>query len=65
MRKFLVLAVSHVLAAAAGFALGIYALPILTAPTAPTAAEVASQTKQATYTGQFRRDLKDSDLLHW
>ena len=65
MRKVLVLAVSYVLAAAAGFALGIYALPILTAPTAPTAAEVASQTKQATYTGQFRRDLKDSDLLHW
>lgn len=65
MRRVLVLAVSHVLAAAAGFALGIYALPILTAPAAPSAAEVASQAGQATYTGQFRRDLKDSDPLHW
>ena len=65
MMKRLLLIASHVLAAAAGFALGIYALPILTAPAAPSAAEVASQSGQATYTGQFRRDLKDSDLLHW
>ena len=65
MTKRLLLIASHVLAAAAGFALGIYALPILTAPAAPSAAEVASQSSQASYTGQFRRDLKDSDLLHW
>ena len=65
MTKSLLLIASHVLAVAAGFGLGIYALPILTAPTAPSAAEVASQTNRATYTGQFRRDLKDSDLLHW
>ena len=65
MKKRLLLIASHVLAVAAGFALGIYALPILTAPAAPSAAEVASQTGQAIYTGQFRRDLKDSDLLHW
>ena len=65
MMKRLLLIASHVLAAAAGFALGIYALPILTAPAAPSAAEVASQSSQASYTGQFRRDLKDSDLLHW
>lgn len=65
MKKVLLLAVSHVLAAAAGFALGIYALPILTAPAAPSAAEVAAQTGQAAYTGQFRRNLKGSDLLHW
>ena len=65
MRRVLFLAVSHVLAAAAGFALGVYSLPILTAPAAPSAAEVASQTGQATYTGRFRRDLKGSDVLHW
>lgn len=47
-----------------GFALGIYALPILIAPAAPSA-EVASQAGQAAYTGQFRRDLKGSDFLHW
>lgn len=65
MRKTLILVVSHVIAAAIGFALGIYALPILTAPDAPSTDEVASQSDQALYTGQFRRDLKDSDLLHW
>lgn len=64
MKRVLFLAVSHLLAAAAGFALGIYALPILIAPAAPSA-EAAAQTGQAAYTGQFRRDLKDSDFLHW
>jgi hypothetical protein len=65
MKKTFLLAVSHLFAVAVGFAVGVYALPILTAPAAPSAAEVASQADQATYTGRFRRDLKDSDLLHW
>jgi hypothetical protein len=65
MKKTLLLVLSHLLALAAGFVLGIYALPILTAPAAPTAADVAAQAGKATFTGQFRRDLKDSDLLHW
>lgn len=65
MKKSLLLIASHVLAVAVGFALGIYALPILTAPPAPSTAEIASQTNKATFTGQFRRDLKDSDLIHW
>ena len=64
MKKFLLI-VSHLVAAAIGFALGIYALPILIAPAAPTQAEVASQAASARYTGQFRRGLKDSDALHW
>jgi len=64
MRKPL-LVVSHVLFAAAGFAAGIYVLPILTAPPAPTAADVATAATQAEFKGQFRRDLRDSDLLHW
>ena len=64
MRKLLLL-VSHALALVLGFALGIYLLPVLTAPKAPTASEVAAAAGQASYSGQFRRDLKDSDLLHW
>jgi hypothetical protein len=63
--KKLVLVLSHLVAIAIGFAGGIYALPILIAPAAPTAAEVASQATSARYTGEFRRDLKDSDALHW
>ena len=65
MKKLLFLIASHALAVGLGFALGIYALPILTAPSAPTASEAASAASQAAYTGEFRRDLKDSDLLHW
>ena len=63
--KTLLLVASHLVVLAIGFALGIYALPILIAPAAPTKAEVAAQAVTARYTGQFRRDLKDSDALHW
>ena len=65
MKKVLSLALSHAAALVVGFALGIYVLPILTAPAAPTAAEVSSAASQAVYTGRFRRDLKDSDPLHY
>lgn len=64
MKRLLLLA-SHVLALAVGFALGIYALPILIAPEAPSNAQVQAQAGTAKYQGQFRRDLKDSDALHW
>lgn len=64
MRKPL-LVVSHLLFAAIGFAAGIYALPILTAPPAPSAAAVTAEAGKGEFRGQFRRDLKDSDLLHW
>lgn len=63
--KALLLVVSHLLVAAAGFAAGIYLLPILTAPPAPTTADVKTAASGADFKGQFRRDLKDSDLLHW
>jgi len=64
MRKLLLIG-SHLVALVIGFALGVYLLPILIAPPAPSAAEVAVQAEKATYRGQFRRDLKDSDALHW
>lgn len=63
--KKLVLVASHLATLGVGFALGIYALPILVAPAAPTAAEVAAGAASARHMGQFRRDLKDSDALHW
>ena len=64
-RKALLLIASHVAVAAAGFAGGIYALPILIAPAAPTTEEIKAATSQTQFTGQFKRDLKDSDSLHW
>lgn len=65
MKRVLLLAGSHVLALGIGFALGIYLLPVLTAPTAPSTADAASAAGAAAFTGRFKRDLKDSDLLHW
>ena len=56
---------SHGVVAAIGFAAGIYALPILTAPPAPTAAELHAAMAAAPLVGEFRRDLPGSDFLHW
>lgn len=63
--KTLLLFLTHGVALAVGFALGVYTLPILTAPAAPTAAEVTAAAAGALFKGEFRRDLKDSDALHW
>lgn len=65
MKKTLLLIVSHALVALAGFAAGIYVLPILIAPPAPEATEVGALAAKAQFSGQFRRDLAGSDALHW
>ncbi|MEC5399846.1 DM13 domain-containing protein [Uliginosibacterium sp. H1] len=64
MRRLL-LTVTHLLALGTGFAAGIYALPLLTAPAAPGTEAITRASAASTYRGQFRRDLKDSDALHW
>lgn len=63
--KLLLLAFTHSLFAIAGFGLGIYALPILTAPEAPTEAQMSSAMASVDYTGEFKRDLEGSDFFHW
>jgi len=60
-----ILIATHCAAGAFGFGAGIYALPILTAPPAPTESEIKEMSSQALYAAEFRRDLKDSDTLHW
>lgn len=65
MKKFLLLAVSHVFVLLIGVALGIYLLPILTAPDAPSAAQVQAAAASAQFRGEFTRKLKGSDPLHW
>jgi hypothetical protein len=64
MKTFL-LVLSHVVTLVVGFALGVYLLPILVAPPAPSAAQVADHAKAASFTATFARDRKDSDALHW
>ena len=65
MRRVLVLVVTHGLVGLGGFALGIYLLPILIAPDAPAVSEVQAMSASAKFTGEFRRELTDSDALHW
>ncbi|NND68335.1 MAG: DM13 domain-containing protein [Halioglobus sp.] len=64
-KSLLFLLLTHLGAGAIGFALGIYALPILIAPPAPSASEVASMSGQSSFTAEFVRDLEGSDTLHW
>lgn len=64
MKSFLLI-VSHLLTLVVGFAAGVYVLPILIAPPSPTPQEIQSSTPAALWTATFRRDLKDSDALHW
>lgn len=65
MKRALLLIASHAVIGLLGFGAGVYFLPILIAPPAPAAAEVEAVAVAAMYKGQFRRDLKDSDALHW
>ena len=64
MKKLLLL-LSHLAALGLGFALGVYLLPVLIAPAGPSPGQLSQASAAAQYTGTFRRDLKDSDLLHW
>ncbi|MGD2119716.1 MAG: DM13 domain-containing protein [Chromatiales bacterium] len=63
--KIMILFISHIAIGVGGFSVGIYVLPILTAPEAPALSQVQAMAQQARYQGMFRRDLKGSDFLHW
>ncbi|MES9859893.1 MAG: DM13 domain-containing protein [Candidatus Thiodiazotropha sp. LLP2] len=65
LRTVILLIATHCIVGFVGFGAGIYALPILTAPPAPSESEIKAMFSQAKYTAEFRRDLKDSDTLHW
>jgi hypothetical protein len=65
MRRILFGTVSHVAALAVGFGLGVYLLPILTAPPSPDAATLEAMAKDAVYTAELAQDLRGHDLLHW
>ena len=65
MFRVLAFLLSHGIALALGFALGVYLLPILIAPNAPSDTEVAKVADKAMFTSQFNKDLPGSDFLHW
>lgn len=64
-RRMVLLFATHCVVGIMGFGAGIYMLPILTAPPAPSMAEIKAMSSNATYMTEFRRDLIDSDALHW
>ena len=65
MLRWLTLFATHGVVFAAGFALGVYLLPILTAPPSVDRAMLAETAKAARFKATFTRDLKGSDFLHW
>ena len=65
MFRWILLIVTHGVIFAFGFALGVYMLPILTAPASPDRAMLTEVAKEARFNATFVRDLKGSDFLHW
>ncbi len=64
-RKLAMLTVSHLATALLGFMLGIYILPILIAPAAPSAQKITELSATAQFSGTFKKDLLGSDTFHW
>lgn len=65
MRRLITFLTTHAIAVAIGFALGVYLLPILTAPSSPDAAMLEEKAQSALFTAELTRGLKGSDFLHW
>lgn len=65
MAHSLVLVGTHAATLALGFALGVYALPILTAPKGPDKVTLQATAATAQFKGRFDRNLKGSDFVHW
>ena len=65
MGKLIRFLITHGIALAIGFALGVYFLPILTAPPSPDSAKLEEMAASAQYTAELTRDLRGSDFVHW
>lgn len=64
-KRLVLLVITHAVAGGIGFAAGVYFLPILIAPRAPTADDAKAAAAGAQYSARLKRDLKGSDLFHW
>ena len=65
IRTLVFLLITHLMVGGGGFALGIYMLPILIAPDAPSESKIVEMSTQAQYKAEFKRELTDSDAFHW
>ncbi|SEW43932.1 Electron transfer DM13 [Cognatiyoonia koreensis] len=65
MRRIIIGLLTHGMALGVGFGLGIYLLPILTAPPSPDTATLEAMAQDATFTAEIAEDLPGNDFLHW
>jgi len=64
-KKITLLVFSYTIVFLLGLGLGIYLLPILTAPKSVDIDKIIKLEKNALYKTLFVKDLKGSDLFHW
>ena len=65
LSKAALLVATHLTAAGVGLMVGLYSLPILIAPPAPTEQAITATYSSTLFKAQFHRELQDSDALHW
>ncbi len=65
MRRIVKWLITHGVVFVLGFALGVYLLPVLTAPDSPDASMLEEKAASALYRAELTRDLRGSDFLHW
>ena len=63
--KYIVLFFSHSIILAIGFVLGIYLLPILTAPKSADIKEIEKLSSDVIYKTEFKKGQRGNDFLHW
>ena len=65
INKKVILLFTHTIVLIMGFGLGVYFLPILTAPKSLDVSTINEYEQKATYQTEFVKELKGSDFLHW
>jgi hypothetical protein len=63
--KYLIFFFSHSAILAIGFALGIYLLPIITAPKPAAISEIEKLSSNVIYQTEFKKGQRGNDFLHW
>ena len=63
--KYLIFFFSHSAILAIGFALGIYLLPIITAPKSVDINEIEKLSSNVIYQTEFKKGQRGNDFLHW
>ena len=63
--KFIFLLFSHGAVLGIGFALGVYFLPILTAPKSANLSQIEQVVANPVYKAEFKKGQRGNDFFHW